>query len=116
MASRKDMRRTELVIPYVEPKEDKSTELGSTLTSSLPMAAMFTRNKAIGWVATVISLLNWISESPSQRNASATPGYLSFGMSILALGVTYMPLFMPPQANARMGATGTEAAPPMPPS
>lgn len=35
----------------------------------------------IGWVALVIGLLNWISESPSQKNLSATPAYLSFGMS-----------------------------------
>jgi len=54
------------VIPYVEPKDEKAGEFGSTLTSTLPMAAvspgsrqvpfrngwhvqMFTRNKMIGW-------------------------------------------------------------------
>lgn len=29
----------------------------------------------------VIALLNWISETPAQRNTQATPGYLSFGMA-----------------------------------
>lgn len=28
------------VIPYVEPKDDKGNEFGSTLTSTLPMAAV----------------------------------------------------------------------------
>lgn len=32
-------------------------------------------------VSLVVALLNWISETPSQRNTQATPGYLSFGMA-----------------------------------
>lgn len=31
---------TDQVIPYVEPKDDKTNEFGSTLTSTLPMAAV----------------------------------------------------------------------------
>ncbi|KAK5086325.1 hypothetical protein LTS08_004365 [Lithohypha guttulata] len=104
----------EAVIPYVEPKDDKASEFGSTLSSSLPMAAMFTRNRMIGWVAIVIGLLNWMSETTSQKNSSATPAYLSFGMSVLSLGVTYMPLFLPPSLNGAGRATGTGAPPPVP--
>lgn len=38
------------VVPYQEPKaKGDSTELSSTLSSTLPMAAMLTRNKFIGW-------------------------------------------------------------------
>lgn len=32
-------------------------------------------------VSLVVALLNWISETPAQRNTQATPGYLSFGMA-----------------------------------
>lgn len=64
-------------------------------------------------VSVLVALLNWISETPAQKNASATPGYLSFGMAIMSVGVTYMPLFLPPTQEPRM-ATGTGAAPPMP--
>jgi hypothetical protein len=38
------------VIPYQEPpaKADNA-EIGSSLSTTLPMAAMFMRNKMIGW-------------------------------------------------------------------
>ena len=46
MASKKDMRRADLVIPYVgPPKEKGEADMTSTITSTMPMAAMFTRNK-----------------------------------------------------------------------
>ncbi|KIW13989.1 hypothetical protein PV08_06770 [Exophiala spinifera] len=99
MASKKDMRRTDLVIPYVEPTEEKPADFSSTLSSTMPMAAMFTRNKMLGWFALLSSLLNWLGETPAQRSNNATPGYLSFGMAVLAVVVTYMPLFLPPPAN-----------------
>ncbi|EXJ82364.1 hypothetical protein A1O3_06177 [Capronia epimyces CBS 606.96] len=99
MATKKDMRRADLVIPYVEPKEEKPTDFGSTLTSTMPMAAMFTRNRMLGWFSLLTSLLNWLGETPAQRQSSGTPGYLSFGMAVLAVTVTYMPLFLPPPPN-----------------
>lgn len=38
------------VIPYQDPViKEKGTDVSSTLSSVLPMAAMFTRNKMIGW-------------------------------------------------------------------
>ncbi|KAL2395801.1 hypothetical protein ABEF95_010402 [Exophiala dermatitidis] len=111
MSSRKDMRRTDLVIPYVEPKEDKPADLGSTLTSTMPMAAMFTRNRMLGWFSLLTALLNWLGETPAQRQSSATPGYMSFGMAALAVAVTYMPLFLPPPPNTA-GASPAAPAPP----
>ncbi|RMZ77568.1 hypothetical protein DV737_g4254, partial [Chaetothyriales sp. CBS 132003] len=36
------------VIPYVPPQDDAKPDFGSTFTSTMPMAAMFTRNRAIG--------------------------------------------------------------------
>ncbi|KAG9778262.1 hypothetical protein KCU88_g4343, partial [Aureobasidium melanogenum] len=87
MSSKKDMRRTDLVIPYVEPKEEKPADLGSTLTSTMPMAAMFTRNRMLGWFSLLTALLNWLGETPAQRQSSATPGYMSFGMAALAVAV-----------------------------
>ena len=40
------------VIPYQEPvAKSDSPELSSTLSSTLPMAAIFMRNKFIGWYA-----------------------------------------------------------------
>jgi hypothetical protein len=68
MSSKKDMRRPDLsksaldlpedllltisVIPYQTPTaKESASDISGTLGSTLPMAAMFTRNKFIGWYA-----------------------------------------------------------------
>ena len=63
----------------------------------------------IGWTAVMISLQQWLSETPAQKQTTATPAYFSVGMSVLALGVAYMPLFLPPQAGRPGAGSGTEA-------
>ncbi|KAI5464489.1 hypothetical protein BGZ63DRAFT_153153 [Mariannaea sp. PMI_226] len=100
MAPNKDMRRPDLVIPYQEPKsKGESNDFASTLSNTLPMAAMFTRNKLIGWAAVVFSIQNWLGESEETQKNSATPGYFSIGMSVMSLAITYLPLFMPPPGS-----------------
>ncbi|KMU81653.1 hypothetical protein CISG_02671 [Coccidioides immitis RMSCC 3703] len=63
MATKKDMRRADL----------------GALSSTLPMAAMFTRSRMIGWTSVVFSLQNWMAESPEQKKNSSTPGYFYGG-------------------------------------
>ncbi|KAJ5219869.1 hypothetical protein N7468_009073 [Penicillium chermesinum] len=130
MASNKDMRRADLVIPYIEPPKSASDgDMSSTRFSSPPVVfrfkqnhcgtlchsismtdttnksrQMFTRNRMIGWVSFVFSLQSWLAESPEQKKNAATPAYMSVFMSLMALLVTYFPLFMPPQAKAAPGA------------
>ncbi|KAI0116634.1 hypothetical protein K449DRAFT_394734 [Hypoxylon sp. EC38] len=117
MASNKDMRRPDLVVPYQEPPpKGDNVEFTSTLSSTLPMAAIFTRNRYIGWASVVLSIQNWLGESEEASKSSAsTPGYFTIGMSVMALAVTYLPMFLPPPPGQR-GATGTEAAAPIPPA
>lgn len=46
------------------------------------MAAIFTRNKYLGWASLVFALQNWLGESEGSASAgSSTPGYFSVGMS-----------------------------------
>ncbi|KAK4539850.1 hypothetical protein LTR36_010311 [Oleoguttula mirabilis] len=123
MANRKDMRRDDLIVPYMEPeKESKdSQDIQGTMASTLPMAAIFTRNKLIGWTAVLFSIQAWLSETPAQKAASSTPSYFSVGMSAMSVAVAYAPLFLPPTltpgsgsaANAGTG-TGTNAPPAVP--
>ncbi|KPI43333.1 uncharacterized protein AB675_7096 [Cyphellophora attinorum] len=91
MSTKKDQRRPDLVIPYVEPKDSDKADFGSTFSTTMPMAAMFTRNKMIGWMALMMSLLNWLGETPAQRKNATQPAYLTFGMSVLAVGVVSVP-------------------------
>ncbi|KAF2691506.1 hypothetical protein K458DRAFT_1518 [Lentithecium fluviatile CBS 122367] len=117
MASRKDMRRADLIVPYAEPTKDKSDgDMASTMASTLPMAAIFTRNKMIGWVAVVFAIQSWLAESPEQKRTASTPAYFSVGMSFMSLLVGYMPLFLPPTPNRVGAGSGTEAPPAAPPS
>ncbi|KAK0628542.1 hypothetical protein B0T17DRAFT_614446 [Bombardia bombarda] len=115
MASKKDMRRPDLVIPYQEPPaKGESNELTSTLSSTLPMAAIFMRNRYIGWASVVFSLQNWLGESEETKKSSSTPGYFSVGMSLMSLLVTYLPIFLPPQASPQSGGSVTGAPAPVP--
>ncbi|KAL4805473.1 hypothetical protein BDV18DRAFT_19565 [Aspergillus unguis] len=110
MSSKKDMRRADLAIPYVEPPKDKNdADMTGAMSSTMPMAAMFTRNRMIGWVAMVFSLQSWLGETAAQKENATTPAYMSVLMSLMALGVTYLPIFLPPTAQQ-----GSAAAPPAP--
>ncbi|CDM32298.1 hypothetical protein DTO013E5_3510 [Penicillium roqueforti] len=112
MSSKKDMRRADLVIPYVDPpKSSSDADISSTMSSTMPMAAMFTRNRMIGWVSFVFSLQSWLGESAEQKKTASTPAYMSVLMSLMALVVTYFPLFLPPQAPG--GTTGASAPTPL---
>ncbi|KAI0125175.1 hypothetical protein BJ170DRAFT_491872 [Xylariales sp. AK1849] len=113
-STRKDMRRQDLVVPYQEPaSKGDSTDFSSTLSSTLPMAAIFTRNKYIGWASIVFSVQNWLGESEEATKNASTPGYFTVGMSIMALATTYLPMFLPPPPNARGTGTGTGPAAPV---
>ncbi|KAK3393194.1 hypothetical protein B0H63DRAFT_457716 [Podospora didyma] len=114
MASRKekDMRRPDLVIPYQEPaSKGEGGDFGSTISSTLPMAAIFLRNKYIGWASVVFSLQSWLGESEETTKSTSTPGYFSVGMSLMSLVVTYLPLFLPQPGQP---GTTTEAPAPVP--
>ncbi|KAF4624817.1 hypothetical protein G7Y89_g13354 [Cudoniella acicularis] len=92
-----DMRRPDLIIPYQSPAaKENAGDISSTLGSTLPMAAMFTRNKFIGWASVVFAIQNWLGESAETRKTASQPAYFSVGMSLMALAVTYLPMFLPP--------------------
>ncbi|BCS05071.1 uncharacterized protein AKAW2_80872A [Aspergillus luchuensis] len=114
MASKKDMRRLDLAIPYIDPPKSKDeADMSSAMSSTMPMAAMFTRNRMIGWVSFVFSLQSWLGETPDQKRTASTPAYMSVLMSLMALVVTYFPIFLPPQ-NARAAPGATASTTPSP--
>ncbi|PKY07778.1 hypothetical protein P168DRAFT_313924 [Aspergillus campestris IBT 28561] len=102
MAAKKDMRRLDLAIPYIDPPKTKDeTDMTGTMSSTLPMAAMFTRNRMIGWVSFVFALQSWLGETPDQKETASTPGYMS----------TYFPIFMPPTPAGGGAATTPTPSP-----
>lgn len=67
MSSKRDMRRADLIVPYAEPRKEQegpdmasmmlsvclsliqSDDVPGTMSTTLPMMAIFTRNKLLGW-------------------------------------------------------------------
>ncbi|TID17548.1 hypothetical protein E2P81_ATG08121 [Venturia nashicola] len=115
MASKKDMRRADLTIPYVEPPADKDqTDMAGTMASTMPMVAIVTRSKMLGWTALVFAIQSWLAETPAKRAKSPTPGYFTVLMGFMSLAVSYMPLFLPPVPGQQ--GTGTGPPPAAPPA
>jgi hypothetical protein len=63
-----------LVVPYQEPTvKGEVTDFSSTLSSTLPMAAMFMRNKFVGWYETYLCdlhthIMGWIFEKEGESD------------------------------------------------
>ncbi|KAE9987027.1 hypothetical protein EG328_000033 [Venturia inaequalis] len=113
MASKKDMRRADLTIPYVEPPADKEqTDMAGTMASTMPMVAIVTRSKMLGWTALVFAIQSWLAETPAKKAKSPTPGYFTVLMGFMSLAVSYMPLFLPPMPGQQGTGTGPAAAAP----
>ncbi|TVY53910.1 hypothetical protein LCER1_G002976 [Lachnellula cervina] len=132
MSTKKDMKRADLIIPYQIPTAKEGGDISATLGSTLPMAAMFTRNKFIGWASVVFAVQNWLGESADTKKTSSQPAIFSVGMSCndgarcckvylrfllrrANPNQTYLPLFLPPAAASGQ-ATGTEAPAAAPPA
>ncbi|KAF1824063.1 uncharacterized protein K489DRAFT_378454 [Dissoconium aciculare CBS 342.82] len=114
-SNKKDMRRQDLIVPYIEPVNDKENQdFNSTMTSTLPMAAMFTRNKLLAWTSVLFAVQSWLGESSSQKSSGGTPAIMSLGIAFTAVAVSYMSLFLPPPPGGSIvpgGSTTGAAAP-----
>ncbi|KAJ4298664.1 hypothetical protein N0V88_003695 [Collariella sp. IMI 366227] len=81
-AKEKDMRQPDLIIRYQEPAgKGDNVEFQSTIASTLPMAAIFMRNRYIGWASVVFAVQSWLGESEETKKSTSTPGYFNVGMS-----------------------------------
>lgn len=97
-------KRTDLIIPYQLPVvKESSSDFSGTLGNTLPMAAMFTRNKFVGWASVIFAIQNWLGESTESKKATGQPAIFTVGMSIIALLMTYLPMFLPPASASGKG-------------
>ncbi|KAK9378945.1 uncharacterized protein V2V93DRAFT_374591 [Kockiozyma suomiensis] len=91
-------KRANLCVPYVPLAVPASSdEISGLLASTLPMVAMFLRNKLIAWSAVLVSVQSWLNETESSRSDSQ-PGWIKLIMSLAGLVVCYMDLFFPAKA------------------
>ncbi|KAK5172478.1 hypothetical protein LTR04_002404 [Oleoguttula sp. CCFEE 6159] len=55
------------------------------------MAAIFTKNKMIGWTAVVFALQTWLAETPEQKKKASSPAYFGVGMASMSIAVASSP-------------------------
>ncbi|KAI6247257.1 hypothetical protein HI914_04262 [Erysiphe necator] len=103
-------KRTDLIIPYQLPVvKESSSDFSGTLGNTLPMAAMFTRNKFVGWASVIFAIQNWLGESTESKKATGQPAIFTVGMSSMFfrtenyLDSTYLPMFLPPASASGKG-------------
>ncbi|KXT10544.1 hypothetical protein AC579_8329 [Pseudocercospora musae] len=133
MPPKRDMRRHDLIVPYSEPENKDSNDFQSTMSSTLPMAAVNIHKKQVmsrpptslhqpaltktltrllGWTSVLFAVQTWLAETKEQKAASSSPAYFQVLMALLSLGVGYMPLFMPPTPGRPATSSGPAAPAP----
>ncbi|KAF3079429.1 hypothetical protein TWF569_010163 [Orbilia oligospora] len=111
MSNKKDMRRPDLIVPYTAPPPpapEASADISSTMASTMPMAAMFLRNRTIAWASMSFAVQTWLSETPAQKAAGKQPALFSVLFALISIVVSYMP------GAPRPIPTGTGAPAPQP--
>jgi len=112
MSGKKDQRRPDLIVPYLEPKINPEPDMSGSLASVLPMMAIFTRNKAFGWAAVLFAIQGWMVETPVSKKKS-TPAYFTILMALMSALMAYLPMFFPPvaQRQSKLTSVAEPAAP-----
>lgn len=103
-----DKRRRDLVVRYVKQKTVKN-DISSAMSTSMPIAAMFLRNKVLAWAALFTTLQAYLNE-PSFTDTEAQPAWLSVLISVVGLLTCYMDIIMPPKSAVAAAATTAAAA------
>ncbi|KAK7205248.1 hypothetical protein BZA70DRAFT_279415 [Myxozyma melibiosi] len=106
-------KRANLCVPYVALEAPApSDEISGLLASTLPMVAMFLRNKLIAWSAVLVSVQSWLNETEASRSEASQPGWIKLVMSLAGLVVCYMDLLFPAKAvnGALSSITGRDAS------
>lgn len=96
MAPKATVKREDLVVPYVHvPLEAESTANG-IVQQTMPMAAMFMKNKLLSWFSLFSAVQAVLSEwSGVPVPEGGQPAYLRVLLGLVGLGVCYMELVWP---------------------
>ncbi|VVT56360.1 uncharacterized protein SAPINGB_P005004 [Magnusiomyces paraingens] len=103
-----DKRRADLVIPYRARKPLKN-EVSSAMSSSMPIAAMFLRNKILAWASLFTTIQGYLNE-PAQLASDSQPAWLSVLLAAVGIVTCYMDIIMPPRGPTMANAAREAAA------
>ncbi|CAH02296.1 uncharacterized protein KLLA0_B08415g [Kluyveromyces lactis] len=116
-----NVRRPDLVATYNHTPAPKGLYSSSSssqgmLSQSMPMAAMFMKNKFLAWFAVLTTWHVFLTSQPDPSNPTDSP-FMKIGMAVLAVGMNYLGLFFPgtqppplgvvPKATSDSSATTT---------
>ncbi|ODV98556.1 hypothetical protein PACTADRAFT_1026 [Pachysolen tannophilus NRRL Y-2460] len=98
--------REELVVPYHHIPAQPRVEATGFVTQSLPMAAMFMKNKALAWSAFFLSVQSYLNEPYNKPDVLADPSndsnplgsqppLIKVLFSIISLATCYMDVVFP---------------------
>lgn len=83
------------------------------ISQTLPMAAMFMKNKILSWTALFLALQTYLTEpinkEKSEKDAGAQPPLLRLAFALISLATCYMEFFFP-SSSPGLRSTVTEAA------
>ncbi|CAK7891739.1 hypothetical protein CAAN1_01S06854 [[Candida] anglica] len=100
--------RPDLVVPYKHTPAKARSEASSIISQSLPMAAMFMRNKMLSWSAFFLAVQSYLNEPIHKQEEEASSGQqpplLRVLFAIIALFSCYVDIFFP-----SAGAAGKKA-------
>jgi hypothetical protein len=90
------VKREDLVVPYIHTPLKADSGSAGIVSQSMPMAAMFMRNKLLSWfslISSIQSVLNELNGEPVAEGAQS--GVMRIGLGVLGLAVCYMELALP---------------------
>ncbi|ODV86329.1 hypothetical protein CANARDRAFT_22230 [[Candida] arabinofermentans NRRL YB-2248] len=92
----KDVKRAELVKPYVHIPPPAKTVASNFVGQNLPMVAMFLRNKPMAWACAFLAIQGYLNAPLiAAPNDDSTPAYFKIIFAVIALGASYVDLFFP---------------------
>ncbi|KAK9475791.1 hypothetical protein V1514DRAFT_339012 [Lipomyces japonicus] len=86
-------KRANLVVPYAPVEPKKKEDVSALLSTTLPMVALFLKNKLVGWSALLVAIQSWLNETEDSQPAQ--PGWIKIILSISGLLVCYMDVLLP---------------------
>lgn len=116
MAPSNKIRENAVVRYYHVPAQPRNVS-GNVMSQSLPMAAMFLKNKAIAWSSLFLAIQAYLNEpknkplenDSSAASAGAQPPLFQVIFAIIGLATCYMDVFFPVVAPIAKNVADTVA-------
>lgn len=107
--------RPDLVVPYRHsPAKPRNEAASGMISQTLPMAAMFMRNKILSWSSLFLAIQSYLSEpinKPQGQAADALPPLLRVAFALISMATCYLEFFFPGTSpNLRRGAQAVAEA------